>query len=198
MTAMGDSEVMTCEQVDQGELDLRYLRGELDPGQAEAFEAHYFGCDRCWNLVRAGNQLRSARSIPSTRPGSSRKLWWLTAAAAFIATVSIGLWRQLQRDQPVPVDSLRSSGPGLAAPVARILNEAITLDWRPVPQASSYRVRLFRGDGTLLIQREVRDTAISVSRDSLGGPALELVWQVHALDRLGGEIARLPLTTVRP
>jgi hypothetical protein len=49
-----------------------------------------------------------------------------------------------------------------------------------------------------LIQREVRDTAISVSRDSLGGPALELVWQVHALDRLGGEIARLPLTTVRP
>jgi anti-sigma factor RsiW len=49
-----DEQPMTCELVDQRELDRRYLTGQLNDNEASAFEAHYFACDRCWALVKGG------------------------------------------------------------------------------------------------------------------------------------------------
>ena len=202
MTGTGDMKEMpslptplTCEQVDRDELDTRYVQGTLDSKQAEAFEAHYFGCDRCWQLVDQGRQIRAARTVTT---GSSRKLFWIAAAAAFAAVIGAGLWRELQRDGGEPAGTLRSSTEELAPPVAGSAEDRFSLTWKTVPDAASYRVRVFGADGGLLLQREVLDTSLGIARDSLGPGTGGLVWQVHALDRLGGEIARFPLTTTRP
>jgi hypothetical protein len=203
MTGKGDLEEMpavppplTCEQVDQEDLDTRYLRGELQSAHAEAFEAHYFGCDRCWKLVQQGNQVRAAGSRPVPR---SNRILWIAAAAAFAAVIGAGLWRELQRPGPAgePIDSLRSGRGEFAAPIVGAGTDRVTLTWQAVPEAASYRVRVFGGDGALLLQREVVDTSLAIAKDSV--PTVpQLVWQVHALSPLGSEIARFPLTTTRP
>lgn len=202
MTGKGDLEQMptlppplTCEQVDRDELDTRYLRGALDSKQAEAFEAHYFGCDRCWQLVDQGRQIRSARIAPA---GSGRRLFWIAAAAAFAAVIGAGLWSELQRNPPEPIGTVRSGTATLAAPVASSVDNRLSLTWKAFPNAASYRVRLFDGDGTLVYQRELNDTSLAIAKDSLASVPQQLVWQVHALNPLGNEIGRFPLTTSRP
>lgn len=204
MSPNGDLEAMpgippalTCEQVDQEELDTRYLRGQLDAARAEAFEAHYFGCDRCWGLVQGGNQIRAAQSVSTPPKSRSNRVWWIAAVAAFAAVAGVSVLRELRTDGPEPVDTLRGGMADLAQPVATAEPNRLTLAWKKVPDAASYRVRLFGGDGTMLIQREVTDTSFSIARDSIASPTLQLVWQVHALDRLGGEMARFPLSTTR-
>ncbi len=183
---------LTCSEVERDELDLKYLRGQLSPEQAEAFEAHYFGCDRCWELVHGGAQVRA------TRPARPRRLplpWPVLAAAVLLGAVGIGLWR-LQRPNPPP-DTERAGSSG--ALLVRVSTGAATLavSWSPLPGAASYRVRLFAPDGAVLSEREVADTTLSLTRDSVTatGP---LFWQVQALDRLGGELARSALTDALP
>lgn len=56
---MMDHDPITCDDVDTHDLDVRYLDGRLTDVEATAFEAHYFGCDRCWTLVRHGEALRA-------------------------------------------------------------------------------------------------------------------------------------------
>jgi len=200
MTNTGDMEEMeplptsiTCEQVDREDLDTRYLRGDLDPSLAEAFEAHYFACGRCWNLVKHGNELRSVGSLPETGSRIS-PIWLLAAAAVLAAAVGTGLWR-VSRPGPVVTDSLRSGNGILPVPMATADPNRLILAWQRVPGAVTYRARLFRSDGTLILEREVSDTTFSISRDSVGaGPGF--VWQVHALDRLGNELVRFPLAPV--
>ena len=51
---------MTCDEVDGADLDVRYVAGSLAPADAEAFEEHYFSCERCWALVQQGLALRAA------------------------------------------------------------------------------------------------------------------------------------------
>jgi anti-sigma factor RsiW len=183
---------LTCSEVERDELDLKYLRGELSPEQAEAFEAHYFACDRCWELVHAGAEIRAARPARGRR----RVLPWpLLAAAVLVGAVGIGLWRS-QRPNP-PADSERAGSPG--ALLLGVSGDATTLtaSWSPLAGAAGYRVRLFAPDGAVLSERETTDTSVSLSRGSLpsSGP---FFWQVQALDRLGGELARSALTDALP
>ena len=71
LTMMDEREI-TCELVDERELDSRYLSGRLTDDEASAFEAHYFGCDRYWALVRGGMGIRAAMSgEAATTPPSS-------------------------------------------------------------------------------------------------------------------------------
>lgn len=50
---------MTCDEVNDADLDARYVAGTLAPAEAEAFEEHYFGCERCWALVQQEMALRA-------------------------------------------------------------------------------------------------------------------------------------------
>lgn len=205
MSSTGDLEEMptlppqlTCEQVDQQELDTRYVRGQLDAARSEAFEAHYFACDRCWELVRAGNQVRAARSASPRQGFRSSRVWWIAAAAALAAVVGASVLREWRTERSETVETLRSGSGDLAPPVAGADGTRLTVSWRPMTEAGSYRVRLFGGDGAMLLERELTDTTFSVARDSVAAAAPSMVWQVHALDRLGGEIARYPLTSIHP
>ncbi|MGH7658286.1 MAG: zf-HC2 domain-containing protein, partial [Gemmatimonadales bacterium] len=86
-----DERPMTCELVDQNELDRRYLEGRLSEEEAAAFEAHYFGCDRCWELVKGGAAVRAALDHDTRVPAPRERAWWKPLAiAAGLAIVAFG------------------------------------------------------------------------------------------------------------
>jgi hypothetical protein len=191
---MSMPDAVNCERVEREELDLRYLRGALPEPLAEAFEAHYFGCDACWALVRRGNDLRAAR--PS--PGAARwpRSRTLGLAAVLVAAVGLGFWRMTRSEAPgVTAPSLERGGSAaVIALEAGATDGLVSARWSRVPLAAGYRIRCFGPDGGLLLQRQTPDTALTVPRDSLRvGSTGPLVWQVQALDRLGGELARSAL-----
>lgn len=187
---------ITCEQVEREELDLRYVRGTLPEPLAEAFEAHYFGCDTCWALVRGGNEVRAARPSPKAAGWPRSRVFAL--AAVLVAAAGIGFWRLSQPGEPgVTVPSLeRGEGAGSITLRSATVDRQVAAGWSKLPGAASYRVRFFGADGALLLQRQTVDTALLVARDSLG-PSGGVLWQVQALDRLGGELARSALVEVR-
>ncbi len=185
---------LTCAEVDERDLDLRYLTGKLSEQEAEAFEAHYSSCDRCWALVEPGASLRAARlpdgaaaraATGGTRP---HRRWWLMALAASLAVVALGLWQRAPRPAP---DQLRGDADTLALHLAPATS-ALRVSWPPVPDAGRYRVRLHRRDGGLLLQEETGDTTFAVPRDTLHIDAGEtgLFWLVEALSRTGAVLAR--------
>jgi hypothetical protein len=200
---------ITCELVDQRDLDTRYLAGALNPDEAETFEAHYFGCERCWGLVQQGLAVRSAFDEDAAPTASSsgapprgwaNRRWWGLAAAAGIAVVAVGVWRLGQvSEAPRPEEVFRGEGAPLV--VATAANgTALTAAWPRVADAGVYRVRLYGADGMMAVERETSDTSVSVPVDSLAGLATgtELFWQVQALDHLGNSVARSDLIRAVP
>jgi hypothetical protein len=69
---------LDCARVEEQEYEGRYLAGSLSEAEAEAFEAHYFSCDRCWTAVERAMELRAAY-MPGVGPVTS-------AVAAQVAT----------------------------------------------------------------------------------------------------------------
>jgi len=183
---MEDREI-TCELVDERDLDTRYLAGRLTPDEASAFEAHYFGCDRCFALVRAGVAVQTSR-----RPA---RAWWrpLALAAAVLLAV-VGSWRVIGRRPVGAPDAIRGGGDSLVARTQRQPSGWRAI-WSPANGAAFYRLRVFDGDGQLLLQREIADTVIAIATDSLGTapPRLPLHVEVEAFDALRRPISRSPL-----
>ena len=185
---------LTCAEVDAGDLDLRYLTGRLSEEEAEAFETHYSSCDRCWALVEPGASLRAAR-LPDGAAGlaapsrsRSHRRGWLLALAAGLAIVALGLWHRAPRPA---ADELRGDADTLALTL-QPASGALRVSWPPVLDASRYRVRLHRPDGSLLHTEETGDTTVTVPRDTLQVDAGEtrLFWLVEALSRTGAVLAR--------
>ncbi|MGE0552090.1 MAG: zf-HC2 domain-containing protein [Gemmatimonadales bacterium] len=195
-----DEPTITCDRVDALELDTRYLAGTLTDEEAEAFEAHYFGCDRCWGLVRQGSEIRAAGADavagPARAAGARRWTRWswipLAAAAAALLWVATGDRGGIATD---PGDTVRGDGDSL---MVRSESDpaGIAAAWRAVPAASTYLVRLFEADGTLRWERRLKDTTVSIARDSLPGASGALFWQVQALDPVGATLVRSALIEV--
>ncbi|MEO7138027.1 MAG: hypothetical protein ABI037_09950 [Gemmatimonadales bacterium] len=196
---------VTCELVDERDLDTRYLSGRIIPEEAEAFEAHFFGCERCWGLVHQGLAVRSAFQPDASLAGSSSRpvspqpsaarRWWGLAAAAGIGAVAFGVWGVGSRSEDSkPEDVLRGDrAPFVLVPAAD--RAALTATWPGITDADVYRVRLYAAEGTLVAERELSDTTVALVRDSLQMlPGGDLFWEVQALDRLRNPIARSELT----
>lgn len=189
-TMMMDDTRMTCELVDQEELDRRYVEGRLSEAQAAAFEEHFFGCDRCWHLVKGGAGVRAALRPGSAVPALPSRAWWKPLAiAAGIGIIALGTWRMVASRDTIPGDGLRGSGDSL---VVGTTFSAGTwhLVWPAVPEATSYRVRVSAPDGRLLFSRETNDTSFNITDDSLP-PSLYL--DVQGFDQLRQPVARSPL-----
>jgi len=179
---------ITCALVDDEDLDQRYLAGTLPPEEAEGFEEHYFGCERCWERVHHGLAVRAAnegpaagRAIAARRPG---RRWWGVAAAAAIGLVAVGVAQWLGSRQR-PADVVRGRADYLPAR-ARAGGDSLGVSWTRLPPAERYRVRLQTGDGVLLLERETAETSLAVAADSIGGRAggVTVYWSVEALDSL--------------
>jgi len=188
------ADAITCELVDERDLDTRYLTGKLSPAEAEAFEAHYFGCEACWKLVNQGMEVRSALAPTAGSPGI-RPHWWGLAAAAGIAAVALGLWRLGDGSDPGrPEDVLRGEASAFVVNAAAEGGRLVAA-WPRLADADVFRVRLYSADGLVVFERETPDSFLSVPLDSLappvrGGP---MFWQVQALDGLRNPIVRSDL-----
>jgi hypothetical protein len=184
---------MTCERVAEEDLDTRYLTGQLSEAEATAFEEHYFGCERCWALVQQGLAAQAAVSDePPRRPlqRPTRPRWGLAAGAAVAA--GLGIWLVVAREPVPPADPIR----GRASIEVRTASDDsfVSAAWSPVTGADIYQVRLFAADGTLLHQRRLADTMISVPLDSVPGAAGGAFWDVEALDRMRDPVGRSEMT----
>ena len=196
---MMSEQPMTCEFVDQHELDRRYVAGRLSDAEAAGFEAHFFGCDRCWSLVKGGTGIRSALTDRGAIPTARRRPWWLPLAiAAGLGGVALGTWRVIESGNFVDGDAIRGAGDSLA-----VRTELATGVWRAawpaVPDAASYRVRVFAEAGRLLVTREVADTSLVLSADSLAiaGGGSPLYLEVEGFNVLRRPVARSPLILLR-
>jgi hypothetical protein len=194
---MMDEKAITCELVDQAEMDRRYVEGRLSDAEADAFEEHFFGCDRCWQLVKGGAGVRAA-----LRPGRlaapavpSRAGWKPLAIAAGIGIVALGTWGVIASRDAVQPDEIRGAGDSLIVRVGFSAG-GWHLAWPAVPEATSYRVRLSAPDGSLLFSREMSDTSLDIAADSLPAPAegASLYLDVQGFDQLRRPVSRSPLT----
>lgn len=215
-----DQSELTCARVSDEDLDVRYLAGTLPEDEAQAFEAHFFGCDRCWATVQRGLEVRAAEATATAHgPASSARAvtppddaiargtrrarrtsslvrrWIPLAAAAALVIVAVSRWPTGGDDAERGVAALRGEGDSLLVrPDVRGAN--LFAAWSPVAGADLYRARLFARDGALVWAMETSDTIVSVARDSLRGAATAY-WDVQALDRLRAVIARSGPTAVR-
>ncbi len=195
---------VTCELVDERDLDTRYIAGRLNPEEAEGFEAHFFACERCWALVQQGVEVRSALS-PDPSAGHSRREasvfkgtrrgWWGLAAAAAVAAVMLGTWWTGQRSGLEPAEDVLRGGEVPFLVTSSGTDAALQAAWPRQANADLYRVRLYAADGTLAVQRELVDTSILLQRDSIPLPRqAPAFWEVQALDHLRQPVARSDLT----
>lgn len=195
---------ITCELVDERDLDTRYLADRLSPEEAEEFEAHIFGCERCWALVQQGLEVRAALDpevgVSRRRPGASgpsgtRRGWWGLAAAAAVAVVMLGTWWTGQRSGLGPAEDVLRGGEVPFLVTSSGTEAALHAAWPRQANADLYRVRLYAADGTLAAQRELVDTSIVLPRDSIPLPReAPAFWEVQALDHLRQPVARSDLT----
>jgi len=192
--------VFTCEDVDARDLAAAYLAGRLLPDDAAAYEAHYFGCERCWAALRRATELRAAfaTAAPATVvPIASRRFRPALAAAAVLA-VALSGWLVLGQLRTTPPGGTTRGAADSLPLSASVETAELLVSWRPFAGADSYRVRLFAFDGALLYELETADTVASVPRDSVREEPIQLFWQVQALDALRQPVARSPITPAGP
>jgi hypothetical protein len=180
---------LTCADVEARDLESAYLADRLSPDDASAYESHYFACDRCWTSLRLATEARAAFAAPfaAPRPAHRWRAWGLASAATLV--IAVGGVMLGRRDAPVADGTLR--GPVAVLTIhSSLVGDTLAVVWTAPPDADRYRVRLFRADGVVLVEREIGDTSLSIPLASLDPAARSaaLYWQVQAFDRM-----RLPL-----
>lgn len=190
-----------CGYVEDHDLVKSYLGGTLSEEEAEAFEAHYFECDRCWEEVNIANQIRAATAaappirIPSKPRRTLRSAWPALAIAAAVAIVAFSAGLLVSRSRRVVgVERIASATPEL--PYSR-LQARLAGPFEALPPD-----RAVRGDepsGTvdlkaaaLQAQQEARDRPSATSLHAAGVGHLLLGEQEEAVQRLEEARKRSP------
>lgn len=204
--------LLTCADVEARDLDAGYLAGRLSPDEAAAYEAHYFGCERCWAALRLASETRAALALGGSGVGapavvprraprrwSRRNIWGLASAATLLLVAGTVQFLSSRRALESEAALLRGPADSIAVRAAAA-EGTLSAFWGRVGDADRYRVRLFGGDGQVLIERETTDTTLTISLESLDASARTGVryWQVLALDRLRRPLSRSPLTPTSP
>lgn len=195
-----------CAFVEQHDWVSRYLSGTLSETEANQFEAHYFGCDRCSGEVQTAAKLRAAfghpaivrRSAGASRRVASGEAVALLAAAAAVAMVALGM-RQLARP-PVPASESTvfrgESVDTIDLSVTPGSGSRVILQWSPDSDARSYRVEVLRTDGVPVLKSETRDNRIELDLSSLPArpPGVSFLVRIDVLGPLGAVVARSEAT----
>jgi hypothetical protein len=185
-----------CADVEARDLEAHYLAGRLQAADIEAYEAHYFGCDRCWRSLKRATEARAAFTL--VRPRARWRSWGLASAATLVLAVGTSLF--LSRD-PLDREQGLATFRGATDSIAiRSSSESGVLEvsWGRVADAERYRVRLYRADGGVVAERETVDTTLALPLDSIDATARSgaLYWQVQAFDRVRQPLVGSKLTPV--
>ncbi len=190
---------IACPGTDAGQRDLAplYLAGRLAEEEAEAFEAHYLGCPKCREDIRAGAAMRELYGKPgvaaSARPSPARRSWLPLAAAAAIAFAGVGVWQAARRTAGEPGQPvLRSENARvLGLEVETGLDGSIDLTWQPHPKAAAYEVQIVSSDGVRVWGANADEPRLHVGSGVLPAPApgRPLEVEVRALDAMGQVLA---------
>ena len=89
----------TCTSLDRDDLFTGYVRDSLSPEDRDAFEAHFFTCEACFEKLQILQALQAQlRSRPAETP-SARTMpagWWrwalVPAAAGLLLAAAVALW----------------------------------------------------------------------------------------------------------
>jgi len=192
---------MSCQDVEDKSLAPSYLAGELSTHDAEAFEQHYLGCDRCWSDVRTASELRAALGKPAVVPAQEQarsSTWSLLAAAAVVAFAAVGVW-QITRQSPTSTPSRVLRGGAmdqLSVTAAPLPGGKLELRWSAHDEAQMYRVEVLRSDGLPAWKRATRQTRMILDSKSLPPipPGMSLLTRVDVLDAMGQVVARSAMT----
>lgn len=157
----------------------RYLAGRLAEHEAEAFEAHYFACDRCWKEVRAAQELRSALE-PATRTKAVRGRPWIPLAAAAALVGALAGWMLVR--QPGAERVFRAGRGDELALTASAGETRLSVSWSPVPDARAYRARVVTAEGALVTEQELAAPPLSLDRQSLPDAMLYVTVQALGAD----------------
>ncbi len=191
-----------CKYVEERDLATSYLAGELSPKDAEAFEQHYFACERCWREVQAMSALRAALGKPVLVPVERRPTrvttWRLLAVAAIVTAAGLGLWQLTHRPPEASVQPVLRGG---AAEALAVTTEAlpggrIKVSWRPNLDAQVYVVEVIRSDGVPALKLETGETSMTIDRTVLPAPppGISFATRVRALDPMRQVVAASELT----
>src|SRR5262245_6777326 len=103
---MSNETTMSHEQAISTKAAERYLLGELEAGELEAFEVHYFDCPACFEQIEMGSQfLGRAREVLDPEPEKgwlARTLGDLSrpapafVSAMLVCSVGMGAYQQVE------------------------------------------------------------------------------------------------------
>ena len=182
-----------------------YAGEKLSAEATEAFEGHYFGCDRCWNEVQRATEIRASARQVTAQSGDGTVVrgpwsnWRALAAAAALAFGVLGAWQWLRPSAP-PVEPLIRGGSDspLAVQVERDAAGGVTLNWKADPEARIYVVEILQSDGFSLFKQEAAGTKLRLDPSLLSrGAGKQLFARIEAQDAMGQVVAKSALQPVQ-
>jgi hypothetical protein len=190
-----------CPYGDDSLVIADYLAGRLSPAKTEVFEAHSFGCDRCFaelqraSELRAANEDRLASDAHQRRP-VARSSWvsWPSLAVAATVVLAIGVWyaSPIIDDAEIPLEPVYRDGEDSAASgqnlrlIVERNDNIVSFSWTEVPGADQYQLRVFTESGDPVFEQQTQGTSIELPETSwqdTNTPG-KFYGQVIALDEL--------------
>ena len=190
-------ETMSHDQAVSSHAPERYLLGELDPAERDAFEGHYFDCTACFNEIKRGSQFLSySRELLDRQPEETGLAAWLGdlrrpapafVTAALLCALGIGTYQQVQLANArspkveasyyVPNDV---KGAAKVISVPRKSQLSLSADFTPKSEFASYRAQIVSESGKVeyALQVVANETGYSIT---IGLPASDLHAGAHSL-----------------
>ena len=144
---------MDCDSVAREEIVESYVVGRLSEEDREAFEEHYFECERCFDELRALQIVQA--ELPQADAESAPRTWrpllrWAGGlAAAAVLVVAVGLWiRPTSTGSPpalvnVPTNRKPAPTPRGEIPAGALVAQApSTIQQASIPQLVYQSIRL--------------------------------------------------------
>jgi len=183
-------EVMSHDQAVSSHAPERYLLGELDPAERDAFEGHYFDCTVCFDEIKKASQFLSySREVLDPQPEKTGLAALLAdlrrpapafVSATLVCALGIGMYQQVQiADARRPKAEVSYNvpndvrGPAKVVSVPRKSQLSLTADFTPKSEFASYRAQIVSESGKVECDLLVvpNDTGYSIT---IGLPASSL------------------------
>jgi len=175
----------------------RYLLGELDAAERDAFEGHYFDCTACFEEIKKGSQFLSySREVLDPQPektglaallGDLRRPAPAFVSAALLLALGLGTYQQVQiADARRPRVEASFFVPNDVKGAAKVISVprksqlSLTADFTPKSEFTSYRAKIVADSGKVeyTLPLASSQTAYSIT---IGLPASELSAGTHFL-----------------